>query len=124
MSALTNGLILMDLATKLSGAGNYLVWKTFLKQVLHSRSLIGYTDGSIKKLSLPSPASPPSPGGTVPKMTATTGLTEEQWEDRNGRVLAQITVNCSETIMIALDKYSGAAEAWNIWRTNTKTRCG
>lgn len=97
MNTPSNGLIHMDLTKKLSGTQNYLAWKTFQRQVLRSRSLIGYTDGTITK---PSPVA--------------SGLTVEEWDDRNGKALAQVAINCSNAIMITLDSCVTAADAWKL----------
>lgn len=73
------------------------------------KGLFGYSNFSIVKPK----SSPPDPSATAGTTAATAlSLTEEVWEDQNGKALAQIAINCSDTILIALDRYSNAAEVW------------
>lgn len=98
MTTQLNSLTVMEMTKKFSRAQNYLAWKTYQKQVLHSKGLFGYTNRVIMQ-----PSSRGSSGV----------LMEELWEEQNGRAMARIAINCNDAIMIAVDAHDTANKAWD-----------
>ena len=94
---------------------NLLQWNTNITQLLGSKGLLGYIDGSIPK---PGPRSVPLPTDTPTIPTIITSIysgspTLDEWNFRNQLTRGHITLNCTDVTGLGIITTGTAKEAWD-----------
>ena len=91
---------------------NLLQWKTNMTQLLGSKGLLGYIDGSIAK---PQPAQPTTDTTTPPTSTPIYSSTPtlDEWTFRDQLARGHITLNCTDVASLGVTTTGTAKEAWD-----------
>ena len=101
---------------------NLLQWNTNMNQLLGSKGLLGYIDGTILK---PEPAKPLAPTSsteaeaTVPQPTPiySTSPTLDEWVFRDHLARGHLTLNCTDLSSLGVITTGTAKEAWDSIQT-------
>jgi hypothetical protein len=100
---------------------NLLQWKTNITQLLGSKGLLGYINGSIPKPgpeSLPLPTSDDSP--TVPTINTpiySSTPSFDEWNFRDQLARGHITLNCTDVASLGVITTGTAKDAWDSIQT-------
>jgi hypothetical protein len=110
---------------------NLLQWKTNIQQLLGTKGLLGYIDGSINK---PTTSIRTDTPGTLPTAPAPTGSTPiysstptlDEWTFRDHLARGHITLNCTDIASLGVKATGTAKEACDSilteWGTSTDMR--
>jgi hypothetical protein len=126
----TPSLTILSEEQKFNG-NNLLQWKTNITQLLGSKGLLGYINGSIRKPgpeSIPIPSTPTTT--TQPQATSTpiysSTPTLDEWVFRDQLTRGHITLNCTDITSLGVIATGTAKEAWdsiqNEWGKSTDMR--
>ena len=107
MSSGTPSLTILSEEQKFNGE-NLLKWKITMTQLLGSKGLTGYIDGSIAKPVVPTPTT------TTPDPTPiySTKPSYDEWMFRDQLARGHITLNCSDVAELGVKTTGTAREAW------------
>ena len=114
----TPSLTILSEEQKFNGE-NLLQWKTNMTQLLGSKGLLGYIDGSIPKPAQPSEIT------TTTETTATTTVTpiyssnptSDEWKFRDQLTRGHVTLNCTDVASLGVVTNGTAKEAWESIQT-------
>ena len=97
---------------------NLLQWKTNINQLLGSKGLLGYINGTIPKPD-PPPPSDPTTKTTVPASTPiySSTPTPDEWTFRDQLTRGHITLNCTDVASLGVTTTGTAKEAWDSIQT-------
>jgi len=101
---------------------NLLKWNINMTQLLGSKGLLGYIDGTIKKPTLS------TTGTTAPDTTPiySTKPNVDEWTFRDQLARGHITLNCTDVAGLGIVTTGTAKEAWDLiqkeWGTSTDMR--
>jgi len=108
---------------------NLLQWKTNINQLLGSKGLLGYINGTIPK---PGPESVPLPTSETPTLpTVNTPIysstpTLDEWNFRDQVARGHITLNCTDVASLGVVTTGTAKDAWDSiqteWGSSTDMR--
>src|SRR6266540_1805788 len=108
MSPGTPSLTILSEEQKFNGE-NLLKWNITMTQLLGSKGLTGYVDGSIAKPVVPNPADPtPNP---TPIYSSRPSY--DEWTFRNQLARRHITLNCTDISGLGVKTTGTAKEAWD-----------
>jgi len=116
----TPSLTILPEGQKFNG-DNLLQWTTNMTQLLGSKGLLGYIDGTTVK--------PPKPaaGSTTPDPTPiySTSPNFDKWTFRDQLAQGHITLNCTDIASLGVETTKTARDAWdsikNEWGKSTDT---
>src|SRR6202522_1952316 len=104
---------------------NLLQWKTTIIQLLGTKGLQGYVDGTITKSSPPDPDTDTSTVAAATPIYSTTP-THDEWSFRDRLTRGHITLNCTDLASLGVVTSGTAKEAWDSilaeWGTSTDMR--
>ena len=93
---------------------NLLQWNTNLTQLLGSKGLLGYIDGTVAK---PGPESLPLPPETTTQIISTpiysSTPTLDEWNFRDQLTRGHITLNCTDVAGLGVITTGTAKDAWD-----------
>jgi BRCT domain type II-containing protein len=98
---------------------NLLQWKMNITQLLGSKGLLGYIDGSIPKPDAPTTtqtatmASSPATAITTGTSIYSTTPTLDEWKFRDQLMRGHITLNCIDVASLGVVTTGTAKEAWD-----------
>ena len=92
---------------------NLLQWSTNITQLLGSKGILGYVNGTIKK---PESSSTSEPTTTVTPIYSTTPTLDE-WNFRDQLTRGHITLNCTDISSLGVKTTGTAKEAWDSIQT-------
>jgi gag-polypeptide of LTR copia-type len=113
---------------------NLLQWKSNITQLLGSKGLLGYIDGTIAKPTPPTQTPQTSESSTSETTQTTLAITPiysntptlDEWIFRDRLTRGHITLNCTDTIGLGVKTEGTAKEAWdsiqNEWGKSTDMR--
>src|SRR5277367_2047384 len=98
---------------------NLLQWKTNITQLLGSKGLLGYVNGTIAK---PGPESVPLPSETGVDQPTSTPIysrnpTMDEWNFRDQLARGHITLNCTDIAGLGVNTTGTARDAWDSIQT-------
>jgi hypothetical protein len=112
MSSSTSSLTILSKEQKFNGE-NLLSWTTNMIQLLGSKGLSGYTDGTITlptQLGVEAPVPDPTPiYSTTPSV--------DEWNFRDKLARGHITLNCTDVAALGVKTTGTAKEAWDSIQT-------
>ena len=113
MSSGTPSLTILSEEQKFNGE-NLLKWNITMTQLLRSKGLTGYIDGSITKPVLPPSSTPTSPD-TTPTTTPiySTKPNHDEWVFRDQLAQGHITLNCTDVAGLGVKTTGTLKEAWD-----------
>ncbi len=113
MSSGTPSLMILSEEQKFNGE-NLLKWNITMTQLLRSKGLTGYIDGSITKPVLPPSSTPTSPD-TTPTTTPiySTKPNHDEWVFRDQLARGHITLNCTDVAGLGIKTTGTSKEAWD-----------
>ena len=109
MSAIPSLTILSE-EQKFNGE-NLLQWKTNIQQLLASKGLLGYIDGSIQKPTQTTTTDAESAATSTPIYSSTPSLDECTFRDHLAR--GHITLNCTDVTSLGINTTGTAKESWD-----------
>ncbi len=121
MSSGTTSLTILSEEQKFNGE-NLLKWNINLQQLLGSKGLTGYIDGSITKPAIL------ATGSTTPDPTPiySANPNHDEWVFRDQLARGHITLNCTDVAGLGVKTTGTAKEAWDSiqteWGTSTDMR--
>ena len=104
---------------------NLLQWKINITQLLGSKGLLGYVNGSISKPSPPETTPPPSTTTKTPATSESQGdaasatpvysstPTLDEWVFRDQLARGHITLNCTDVMSLGVKTDGTAKDAWD-----------
>ena len=112
MSSGTTSLTILSEEQKFNGE-NLLKWNITLGQLLGSKGLTGYIDGSTTKPALP------ASGSAIPDPTPiySTSPNHDEWVFRDQLARGHITLNCTDLAGLGVKTTGTAKEAWDLIQT-------
>ncbi len=113
MSSGTPSLTILSEEQKFNGE-NLLKWNITIMQLLGSKGLTGYVDGTIAKPAVPSPTSTTTPD---PTPNYSTKPSYDEWSFRNQLARGHITLNCMDVAGLGVVTTGTAQEAWTSIQT-------
>ena len=108
---------------------NLLQWKTNMTQLLGSKGLLGYVDGSISKPTLPTVSTSQEATATAATVTPiySTTPTLDEWTFRDQLARGHITLNCVDLAGLGVTTSGTAKDTWDSidaeWGRSTDMRC-
>ena len=110
---------------------NLIQWKINIAQILGSKGLQGYVDGTIPKPSPPKPTPPPDTEKAAAHAVAATPVysstpTLDEWVFRDQHAREHVTLNCTDITSLGVVTDGTAKDAWDSiiaeWSKNTEMR--
>ena len=120
MSSGTPSLTIFSEEQKFNG-DNLLKWTTNMTQLLGSKGLTGYVDGTVAK---PQPSTSTTTPDPTPIYSSTPNF--DEWTFRDQLARGHITLNCTDVASLGVKTTGTAKEAWdsiqNEWGKSTDMR--